>query len=79
MSATTAPPPPKNKISVGDKPTVPKSYTVSQTFYKHIFRTSAVSSTNFTSLLIFSSCLLVLVINDVGNFSLDGRGPILLL
>ena len=54
---------------------------VTLTFYRNIFRTSAVSSTDFGSILIFESCLLVqhlLVIYDVGNFFLNGRGPILL-
>ena len=44
---------------------------------------SAERSTNFGSILIFSSCLLVIVIYYqvlyVGNFFLDGRGPVLFL
>ena len=53
--------------------------TLSLTFYGNIFRTSAVSSTNIGSIFTFSSCLLVLVIYDVGKFFLNGRGPILLV
>ena len=48
-------------------------------FYKNISRTSAVSSTNFGSILIFASCLVVLVIYYVGEFVLNGRGHIVLL
>ena len=43
----------------------------------YIFRTSGVSSTNFGSVLIFWSCLLVLVLCYVGK-KIIGRGPILL-
>ena len=35
------------------------------------------SSTNFGSILIFSSCLLVLLIYHVGECFHNGRGPIL--
>ena len=42
--------------------TVPNGYAVTLTFYKSIFRTSAVSSTKFASIRIFSSWLLVLEI-----------------
>ena len=37
------------------------------------------SSTNFGSILIFSSCLLVLVIYDVGQVFANGGGPIIVL
>ena len=37
------------------------------------------SSTNFGSILIFSSCLLVLVIFDVGQVFANGGGPIIVL
>ena len=35
-------------------------------------------STNFGSIHIFSSCLLILVIYDLVKFFLNGRGPFLL-
>ena len=48
-------------------------------FYKVVLRTSAVSSANLGSILIFASCVVgTLVINYVGEFlSLNGKGPIM--
>ena len=51
------------------------------TFYKIILTTSAVSSTNLGSILIFASCVVVgtlaiILCGYVGEFfSLNGRGP----
>ena len=50
--------------------TVPNGYAVTLTFYKSIFRTSAVSSTKFASIRIFSSWLLVLEIFIIYIFTL---------
>ena len=48
-------------------------------FYKHILGTSTVSSTNSGQYSYFQAALLVLVIYYyVGEFLLDGRGPIIL-
>ena len=59
---------------------IQKKVTTTLAYYIiRIFRTSAVRSTKFGSILIFSSCLLVLVIYDAGKFFLNGRGPIILL
>ena len=62
--------------SCGDHP----SLRVIILFYRNILRTSAVSSTNFGSILIFASCVvLVLVIYYVGEFFHYGRSHIVLL
>ena len=49
-------------------------------FYEHISRTSAVSSTNFGSILIFASCVVGTcnILDYVGEFFHNGRGHIIL-
>ena len=43
--------------------------------YKKNLKTSAVSSTNFGSILVFASCVVGTCNAYVGEFFLNGRGP----